>query len=400
MKFDLIKINSKEQAKKLMKNINADDIGIELMVNKTINLSFLIYECDFYIANILKQEALACGIDACVSKNTITAKVAKTDCLVFGDVKRLYTLAGKLEKQNFKDLRELGLKFKQHLDAYFGNFLWQVGEKIFDLTNNYLIMGILNVTPDSFYDGGKYDTVSKALFRCEQILNEKADIIDIGAVSTRPFSQIVTQDEEKKRLLPVLEEVRKRFPDVILSIDTFNSSVAKEAFNYNVSIINDISGFTFDEKMSECIAEYNFSCVIMHIKGTPKTMQENPTYSHLITEINDFFDNAIQKLAINNFDTKKIVLDPGIGFGKTLQHNLEIINNIESFKIFGRPILIGLSRKSFIGNILNKDVNERLFGTIGANVASYFNGARIFRVHDVAANKDALELAFQLNNQK
>ncbi|HHS49064.1 MAG TPA: dihydropteroate synthase [Desulfurella acetivorans] len=398
MKFDLLKINSIDQVKKIMKNINADDIGIELMINKTINLSFLIYECDFYIANIVKQEALASGIDACVSKDAITAKVTKTDCLVFGDVKRLYMLANKLVNQSFKDLRELGIKLKQQLDAYFGNFLWQVGEKTFDLTNNYLIMGILNVTPDSFYDGGKYDTVSKALFRCEQILNEKADIIDIGAVSTRPFSQIVAQDEEKKRLLPVLEAIRKRFPDAILSVDTFNSSVAKEVFNYDVSIINDISGFTFDENMSECIVECNFSCVIMHIKGTPKTMQENPTYTHLITEINDFFDNAIKKLSKNNYDPKKIVLDPGIGFGKTTQHNLEIIKNIESLKIFGRPILIGLSRKSFIGNILNKDVNERLFGTIGANVASYFHGARIFRVHDVAANKEALEIAYQLNN--
>ncbi|OSS41552.1 Dihydropteroate synthase [Desulfurella amilsii] len=397
MKFDLIKISSKDQVKKIMKNINADDIGIELMINKTLNLSFLIYECDFYIANILKQEALASGIDACVSKDTITAKVTKTDCLVFGDVKKLYTLANKLTKQNFKDLRELGSKLKQQLDAYFGNFLWQVGEKTFDLTNNYLIMGILNVTPDSFYDGGKYDTVSKALFRCEQILNERVDIIDIGAISTRPFSQIVSVDEEKRRLLPVLEAIKKRFSDAILSVDTFNSSVAKEAFNYNVSIINDISGFTFDEKMSECILECDFSCVIMHIKDKPKTMQENPSYSHLITEINDFFDSAMQKLSKNNFDTKKIVLDPGIGFAKTTQHNLEIIKNIESFKIFGRPILIGLSRKSFIGNILNKDANERLFGTIGANVASYFHGARIFRVHDVAANKEALELVYQLN---
>ncbi|WP_272979513.1 dihydropteroate synthase, partial [Desulfurella multipotens] len=151
-------------------------------------------------------------------------------------------------------------------------------------------------------------------------------------------------------------------------------------------------------KMSECILDCNYSCVIMHIKGKPKTMQENPIYQNLITEINDFFENAMSKLLKNNFDKKKIVLDPGIGFGKTLNHNIDIIKNIESFKVFGRPILVGLSRKSFIGNILNKDVNERLFGTIGANVASYFNGARIFRVHDVAANKEALELAYQLNN--
>ncbi|MGB9745096.1 MAG: dihydropteroate synthase [Desulfurella sp.] len=398
MKFDLIKIHSKDQAKQLMQNIKADDIGIELMINKTINLSFLIYDCDFYIANIIKQEALSCGIDACVSKDTITAKTAKTDCLVFGDIKRLYKFSNKLKIQNFKDLRELGEKLNNQLDAYFGEFLWKVGEKIFDLKKNYIIMGILNVTPDSFYDGGKYDTVSKALFRCEQILNEKADIVDIGAVSTRPFSETVPVEEEKKRLFPVLEAIKKRFPQIILSVDTFNSSVAKEAFEYDVSIINDISGFTFDEKMSECILDCNYSCVIMHIKGKPKTMQENPIYQNLITEINDFFENAMSKLLKNNFDKKKIVLDPGIGFGKTLNHNIDIIKNIESFKVFGRPILVGLSRKSFIGNILNKDVNERLFGTIGANVASYFNGARIFRVHDVAANKEALELAYQLNN--
>lgn len=398
MQFDLIKINSKDQAKKLMQNIQADNYGIELMIDKTINLSFLVYECDFYIANIIKQEALSCGIDACVSKDTITAKTAKTDCLIFGDVKRLYTLTNKLLYQNFKNLRELGANLKQTLDLYFGKHIWQVGDNIFDLSKKYLIMGILNVTPDSFYDGAKYNTVDKALFRCEQLMNEKADIIDIGAVSTRPFSETVSCDEEKKRLLPILEAIRKRFPNIIISVDTFNSSIAKEAFNYDVSIINDISGMTFDENMSDCILKYGFSVVIMHTKGKPKTMQKHPFYTHLVTEINNFFENAIKKLSKNKFDLKKIVLDPGIGFGKSLEHNLDILKNIESFKIFGRPILIGLSRKSFIGQILNKEVNDRLFGTIGANVTSYLNGARIFRVHDVAANKEALELAYQINN--
>ncbi len=398
MKLDLIKIDSIEQAKELMKNIQADDIGIKLMINKTLNLSFLVYECDFYIANILKQEALSCGIDACVSKDTITAKVLKTDCLIFGDIKRLYTLSQKLTYQNFKNLRELGTQLKQRLDLYLGDFLWEVGEHTYDLKKNYLIMGILNVTPDSFYDGGKYDTSSKALFRCEQMLNEKADIIDIGAVSTRPYSETISEDEEKKRLFPILEAIVKRFPAITISIDTFNASVAQEAHNFGVSIINDISGFTFDEKMSDCIVECNFSVVIMHTKGKPKNMQEKPSYSHLITEINDFFSNSIDKLSSKGFNLKKAVLDPGIGFGKTVTHNIEIIKNIESFKIFGRPILVGLSRKSFIGQLLNKDVNERLFGTIGVNIASYFHGARIFRVHDVAANKEALELAYQLNN--
>ncbi len=398
MKFNLIKVKSKEQAKQIMQEIKADIIGIDLMINKTLNLSFLIYDCEFHIANILKQEALACGIDTCVSKDTITGKVAKTDCFIFGDVKRLYKLAQKLKKQNFKSLRDLGRKLDNQLNAYFDDFLWKVGEKVFDLKLNYLIMGILNVTPDSFYDGGKYDTVNKALFRCEQILNEKADIVDIGAVSTRPFSETVSIDEEKKRLLPVLEAINKRFPNITLSVDTFNSSIAKAVYDYNVEIINDVSGLSFDKNMSKCILDCNYSCVIMHIKGKPKTMQLNPSYNHLITEINDFFDDAIKKLSKNNFDINKVVLDPGIGFGKTTTHNVEIIKNIDSFKIFGRPILIGASRKSFIGNILSKDVNERLFGTIGANVAAYFNGARIFRVHDVAANKEALELAYQLNS--
>ncbi len=398
MKFDLIKIDSIDQAKELMNNIQADDMGIKLMVNKTLNLSFLVYECDFYIANILKQEALSCGIDACVSKDTITAKSLKTDCLIFGDVKKLYALSSKLAYQNFKVLRELGEQLKQQLDLYLSDFLWEAGNSVYDLKKKYLIMGILNVTPDSFYDGGKYDTTSKALFRCEQILNEKADIIDIGAVSTRPYSETISEDEEKRRLFPVLEAIVKRFSSITISVDTFNANIAKGAHNFGVSIINDISGFTFDEKMSDCIVECNFSVVIMHTKGKPKNMQEKPSYSHLITEINDFFSNSIDKLSSKRFNLKKVVLDPGIGFGKTLTHNIEIIKNLESFKIFGRPILVGLSRKSFIGQILNKDVNERLFGTIGANVASYFNGARIFRVHDVAPNKEALELAYQLSN--
>ncbi|MGA1825773.1 MAG: dihydropteroate synthase [bacterium] len=245
-----------------------------------------------------------------------------------------------------------------------------------------LIMGILNITPDSFSDGGLFFDHKKALKQAHAMIEEGADIIDVGGESTRPQSEPVTCDDEIERVIPVIKQLRKE-TNVPISIDTYKSEVAKRALDCGAHIVNDISGLNFDSNMAHVISEYNASVVVMHIKGTPSNMQKNPVYTDLIGEIRSFFKNSLQ-LAMNAAIPKeRCILDVGIGFGKTTFHNLELIKRLGEFHDIGCPILIGLSRKSFIGNVLDLPVDQRLEGTAAGVTTSILHGAHIVRVHDV-----------------
>ncbi len=244
-------------------------------------------------------------------------------------------------------------------------------------------MGILNITPDSFYDGGKYYTKEEAIAKGLKLIEEGADILDIGGESTRPGASPVELEEELKRVIPVIEGIAKRvnFP---ISIDTYKAKVAEEALNAGASIINDISGLRFDPKMPYIAAKYKVPIILMHIKGTPKNMQLNPQYKALIPEIMEYLRESIIIAKEAGVDENKIIIDPGIGFGKLPEHNLEIIRNLKDFTCLEKPILIGVSRKSFIGKILNDaPAEQRLEGTAAAVAVSIVNGANIVRVHDV-----------------
>lgn len=254
----------------------------------------------------------------------------------------------------------------------------------FDFLTKTYIMGILNVTPDSFFDGGKYSDRDRAIARAFQLIEEGADIIDVGGESTRPGSSPVTIDEELKRVIPVIEEIAKRV-EIPISIDTYKSKVAEEAINAGASIINDISGFRFDPEMPYIAAKYDTPVVLMHIKGTPKDMQKNPQYDALIPEIIEYLRTSIVIAKNAGVRDDKIIIDPGIGFGKLPEHNLQILRDLKVFSLLGKPILIGVSRKSFIGKILDDAPPEaRLEGTAAAVAVSIINGANIIRVHDVA----------------
>ncbi len=394
MKIELLNIDSIDKISSQMVSVGVDAKAIDIMDKKAMSLIFKIYGCKFYHANLLKQEALSIGMDTAIERNTITAKTEYTDCLVFGDIKRLLILSGKLKRQPFKFLRDLG----KNLEKYINNLLdqhsiFKYKNKAVDLGNNFLVMGILNVTPDSFSDGGRYNSFDKAVKRCEEMIEEGVNIIDIGGESTRPGSDPVELQEELRRVVPVVEEIKKRF-NVDVSVDTYKSAVAKEAIECGADIINDISGLNFDSNMLDVLSENSCGIIAVHIKGTPKNMQKNPVYEHIIPEINEYFETIINKTDAAGIERERLVLDPGIGFGKTFEDNYTILNNIKSFKIWGRPILIGLSRKSFIGYTLNKEKPEdRLFGTIGANVTALIRGANILRVHDVKENSEALKLA-------
>lgn len=263
----------------------------------------------------------------------------------------------------------------------------------FDFTKRTYIMGVLNVTPDSFYDGGRYYSLDSAIRRGIELYEEGADILDIGGESTRPGSLPVPEEEELRRVIPVIQELSKRLP-IPISVDTYKAKVAEEAINVGATIVNDISGLRFDPKMPEVIAKYQVPVIVMHIKGTPRDMQTCPTYEYLIPEIIEYLRQSIIIAKQAGVKEELIIIDPGIGFGKLPEHNLEIINRLSVLVEFGKPILIGVSRKSFIGKILNDAPPEkRLEGTMAAVAISIINGANIVRVHDVAPILNVVKVA-------
>ncbi len=248
-------------------------------------------------------------------------------------------------------------------------------------------MGILNVTPDSFYDGGKFFDLDKALERGIKIFEEGADIIDIGGESTRPFSEAVPLEEELKRVIPVIEKLRKKI-DIPISIDTRKAKVAWEALKKGANIVNDISGLRDDPEMVKVVKKFDAGIIIMHIRGTPKNMQQNPFYEDTIKEIKDELKERIDFALKNGIKKEKIVIDPGIGFGKRVFDNLLILKNIDEFKKLGFPLLIGHSRKSFIGKVLGIEKPEdRLVGTLAITAFLYLKKVNIVRVHDVIETK-------------
>jgi dihydropteroate synthase len=250
-------------------------------------------------------------------------------------------------------------------------------------------MGILNLTPDSFSDGGKFNSLNNALYQTEKMIKEGADIIDIGGESTRPFSEPVTLEEELERVIPVIEKINKEF-DTIISIDTYKSRVAEESLKNGAKIINDISGFTMDAEMENVALKYNATSIIMHIKGTPKNMQTDPFYKNVVKEVYDFLDERVKHL--KKIGIKDIIIDPGFGFGKSLDDNYILLNKLTEFKKIGCQILAGVSRKSMIGKVLDIPIDERLPGTIALNTIAILNGARIIRVHDVKENYQAVKI--------
>ena len=258
-------------------------------------------------------------------------------------------------------------------------------------------MGILNVTPDSFSDGGLYLETQKAVNHALLMIANGADIIDIGGESTRPFSESVSVDDELLRVIPVIQELRKK-TDIVISIDTTKSTVAKESCLAGADIINDISGMLFDKKMVEIAREIGCPIILMHIKGNPKTMQENPNYDDVVSEIKSHLLDRVDYAIQNGIDKKNIILDPGIGFGKTIENNFEILNRLEELTAIEYPFLIGVSNKSFIGKILNVDENDRLQGTIVANTIALQKGCKIFRVHNVKETKRCLLIGNKIFN--
>lgn len=385
-----------------MRDIGVDSGGIEIMSPKAEICLVRVNGVGIFAANILKQEALSLGADTAVSKDTLTGKVKYTDCLIMGNLAQYNFLCKKLKRQPY-GLRLVAIELERALAHYQRDgFILKLGRKALNLNAHTHIMGIINLTPDSFSGDGLYggagwhlpagrqggqerDIVDYA----QKLEEDGADILDIGAESTRPGAKAVTLKEELKRLIPVIKKIRKKVK-VPISVDTYKSEVARQALDNGASIINDITALSGDRKMSGVISRYKAGVVLMHMKGRPRTMQKNPRYGDLLQEIIDYLRASINRALEAGIDFEKIVVDPGIGFGKTARDNLKIIKSLEQLKALGRPILIGTSRKSFLGKIAGGECAERLAATISSNCLAAMRGAKIVRVHDVREAKQAL----------
>ncbi len=271
-------------------------------------------------------------------------------------------------------------------------------EQIFSPNSSALIMGILNVTKDSFYDGGRYITEEKWLNQTKLMIEQGADIIDIGACSTRPGAMEITEEDEVEQLIPCITSIRKKFPEILISADTFRASVAEKAFIAGANIINDISGGTMDEQMFDTVSKLKAPYILMHIQGKPQTMQENPQYKNVVEDVLDFFKKKINEL--KKLGVEKVILDPGFGFGKTVEQNYQLLNNLEKFQQLAHPILVGISRKSMINKLLNINNKESLNGTTTLNTIALKKGCKILRVHDVKEAKEVLKIVEYLKALK
>jgi len=272
-----------------------------------------------------------------------------------------------------------------------GATIWKIAGRKIDLSRRGMIMGILNVTPDSFSDGGNFLSPEKAIKHGLDMVTQGAAIIDIGGESTRPGAEAVAADEEMDRVLPVIKELRST-TKAILSIDTSKADVALAALQAGASIINDVSGGCGDPEMLPLVARREAAFIVMHMQGNPRTMQRNPKYKDVLKEVADFFRQQYDRAITFGIDPMAIAFDPGIGFGKTLEHNLKLLANVTRLRVFNRPLVVGVSRKAFLGKIMSSSVmKDRLGPTVALTALLHERGANVFRVHDVAANVAALE---------
>jgi dihydropteroate synthase len=372
----ILHIDSYETAKQEIRNIGVDTAGIPWLAPKAIFVTIKLENISPFAANIVKQEMLGKGGDAAVSRGTANLSIDKTDVLVMGTYSQYNRLIHKLALQP-GILKEIGEEINRVLEVVVKgeNSTFNCGKYKLALGEKTYVMGILNVTPDSFSDGNKYFTIDSAVKKAREMVEEGADIIDIGGESTKPGFKEVSALEEINRVVPVIERLTKEI-SVPLSVDTSKAMVAEKALQAGAHIINDIWGLQREPEMAQVVAEYDAGVVMMH-------NQNENTYKDLMGDIISFLRKSIEIAESAGIKRENMSVDPGVGFGKTLQHNLEVMRRLKELRTLGLPVLLGTSRKSMIGNVLDLPINERLEGTAATVTLGIANGVDIIRVHDV-----------------
>ena len=375
------KLSNEINAKKLLKKLGVDSGGVSILASKMKHHIIHIKDLHVGAANILKQDSLSIGADLAVPRGTVISKTPHVDCILIATTKQLQKLSKK----------ELALPFG----------LKELAKKLQDILkvkrpSRVEIMGVINANDDSFFSGSRFNGTD-AIDKITQMIEEGADIIDIGGVSSAPNSLHVDKDEEFKRVKPIFELIHKEklYKKVKFSIDSYRPNVIECALKSGFEIVNDITGLANDEVSKVC-ASNGARAVIMHMQGTPQTMQDNPEYENILSDVYSFFESRIAKA--ESLGVKDIVLDVGIGFGKTLEHNLMLIKNLEHFLTLGKPLLIGTSKKSMIDKISPSLIDDRLAGTLALHLEAAKNGASMLRVHDVKEHVQALKIQRALDN--
>lgn len=371
-----------------LNRIGVDNYALN-MVKKGVSLNILVRDIKSPAANILKQESIASGMDAAVKKGAVSCSIDKTDVLLMGNASTFERLIKRLSMQVF-GLKELAKELKLFLNGSSVKHI-KYCNGVIDISKP-LCMGIINTTPDSFSDGGLYQTEKAVAERIDEMAAYGVDIVDVGGMSSRPFSEGISSEEEIKRIKFALNYIKQY--SIVISVDTNNYKTAEYALHNGADIINDISGMTDNNMVSVC-GDAKCAVCIMHMCGTPKDMQvkANTEYGDIIYDIHDFFTRSIDKCLNAGVDYSSMILDVGFGFGKTVEQNYILLKYLKEFKSFNLPLLAGISRKSMIGSVIDKDVNNRLAGTISANTAAILNGADIIRVHDIKEGIDTIKIA-------
>ena len=378
--MNVVKLSNAVDAKKLLAQIGVDGGGVSILASKMQHHIISIKDLPVGGANILKQDALSVGADLAVPRGTVIAQTKEVDCVLIATQRQLQKLAKKELAQPFL-LKDVAKELQKILES--------------KKPQKTSIMGVINANDDSFFSGSRFVGKS-ALTQVEKMIEDGADIIDIGGVSSRPNAPIVSAKEELERVKPIVDALydAKVYETQSFSIDSYEPSVISYALERGFKIVNDITGLE-DERVLKLCATYDAQAIAMHMQGTPQTMQNNPTYDDIVDDVYNYLKNTIAKA--NSYGVSDIVVDVGIGFGKTLQHNLALIQNLEHFLTLNVPLLVGASRKSLIDAISPSSVEQRVAGTLALHLKAVENGASIVRVHDVYEHKQALLVQEALN---
>lgn len=358
----------------------ADPASLPYMAPKLVHKNLLIEGVRLFAANILKQSMLSIGGDVAVHRNVVNGKVDASDCLVMGDLRHFRLLVDKLEAQGC--VENLAAAIEEQVFAPRAGLALKLCGQDHSWETTPVIMGILNVTPDSFSDGGMWSDPSRALDHALDMVRHGADIIDIGGESTRPGAPEVGADEELRRVIPLVEKLAPRV-GVPLSVDTRKAPVARAALAAGAVMINDISALSHDPAMLDVVRGTGAGIVLMHMRGTPGTMQKDTAYGDIVREVYDYLDGRVEACLQQGVEPGSILVDPGIGFGKDLEGNLGLVRSIAEFRSLGVPVVLGHSRKSFIGTLLGAPENDREEGTDAVSAWAVLEGADVLRVHDV-----------------
>lgn len=387
MKDRIITINTIEDARNILRQIGVSSQGIEVMAPKAVGRSLLLHNIPTGAANILKQEALIIGADVAMSKGIVEGEKKMTNLLVMGGANKLLSLITRMRHYTSMGLPEI----RSNLHTFRNQLLyWSLQDKGQDFMPK--IMGIVNVTPDSFSDGKQHFTTDEAIKHALLLIEEGANIVDLGGESTRPGSSRVSLEEELARIIPVITGIRIK-SNACISIDTYKAEVARQALIAGATIINDITALQGDPEMIKVLQEFPDSKIcLMHMQGTPETMQQNPTYTNIMNEVIEFFIEKIEFCRSHGISINRIIIDPGIGFGKNLEHNLTLLKRMDELHILGCFVMLGASRKGFINKIYPSAPQAREAGTLATTALAFQKKIDIIRVHNVKDNVQFLQL--------